>query len=220
MSQKKIIAGTDLGKNSVSRVVRMFDEYEIITVTRKGRENVIELNEDWMETVAALTPSMTTYGNKDRREFGISDRAVRDLDRRIAMGKGDVERLRLRRENAAATMMAIAEKDLAGYAEETRSAMMRRMLRHDSLRRNAALEDKAVVNLDKHSMAAAGVQTWKNETTSIGANLRMNAIMTELEENQMVIDAREALKLAELVTTVVVPVVVTDPDRQVEFSFN
>lgn len=182
--------------SAMSRILKRLEDCGLVLLERIGRQQYITLREDWQEQLAFYTPYMTTAGNRKRREFGLYSRKVADIDRRLARKMGNVVRLLDQREKYMRRLTAIMESDMQGMDADLMAEKMRRLLRADSLRRNASAEKKTVQSLDvathRNNQAKA---PWLTKN-SPAVERRTRELMQELEENEMLIEARAELRRA------------------------
>jgi len=183
-------------KSATSRLVKKMEYFSIVSTEHIGRQQYITLLPDWQERIAQLVDFMPTAGNRTRREWGLDTRLVERIDKKLGLKAGNPVRLLAQREQAMRRLTAIMESDMQGMDADLMAEKMRRLLRADSLRRNASAEKKTVKTLDvathRNNQAKA---PWLSKN-SPAVERRVNELMQELEENEMLIEARAELRRA------------------------
>jgi DNA-binding MarR family transcriptional regulator len=180
-------------KSTTSRLVKKMEYFAIVSTEHIGRQQYITLLPDWQERIAQLVEFMPTYGNKNKREYGLDTRLVDRIDKKLACKVGDTVRLLDQRDKAMARITALIESDMAGLDPEIVSEKMRRLLRANSLRRNASADKKTVKTLDVGTFRINQAKAYWQVTTP-SQERRTNEIMQDLDDNYNFMYGKEQLR--------------------------
>jgi hypothetical protein len=180
-------------KSSVSRLAKKLEDLTVVSLQRIGRQQYITLLPGWQERVAAQVHLMPTYGNKNRRETSIRTREIDRIDYLLTRKMGNADRLLAKREQAMVALKAIMAQDMVGMDMDEQAEKMRRVLRMDSLKRNATAEHRTVKNLELVMHQNNKAKAYLNMTTP-SEERRTKAIMQDYYDNVDLLDARAQLE--------------------------